>query len=230
MVEIYATKILAEEDYKAMKDGLLAILPESSRRKIHAFYRTSDAQRSLFGELLIRRLICEKLLIRNNGLTIDFEEKGKPYIQDYPIHFNMSHSGVWIVAAVASAPVGIDIEQMKRNRLDVARRFFTESEYRSLMDRPEPDRTEYFYTLWTLKESYLKAVGRGLTLSLNSFAVIWEEGEYFIDINGTFASMHLRIIPLENGYKLAVCATERGIDQSVTLLPASGYPEAFKKL
>ncbi len=230
MVEIYATKILAAEDFQSMKDILLTILPESSRRKVTAFYRASDAQRSLFGELLVRRMICEKLGMRNGDLVIGFEEKGKPFIQDYPIHFNMSHSGVWVVAAVSSAPVGIDIEQMKRNRLEVARRFFTEPEYKNLMDRPEPERTDYFYTLWTLKESYLKAVGRGLTLPLNSFTIRWEQEEYVIDINGTFEAMHVRIIPLEIGYKLAVSASESAICPAVTLLPAKGYPEAFKKL
>ena len=230
MVEIYATKILAAEDFQALKDVLLAILPESSRRKILAFYRTSDAQRSLFGELLCRRLICEKLGMHNNDLVIGYEEKGKPFIRGYPIHFNMSHSGVWVVVAVASAPVGIDIEQMKRNRLEVARRFFTEPEYKNLMDRPEPERTDHFYTLWTLKESYLKAVGRGLTLPLNSVEVIRKQEEYFIDINGTFTAMHLKIVPLETGYKLAVCTSESVIEPAVTLLQASGYPEAFKKL
>jgi 4'-phosphopantetheinyl transferase len=230
MVEIFATKILAEEEYRIMKDDLLSSLPESSRRKINAFFRASDAQRSLFGELLIRRLLCEKIGIRNSDLKIHFEEKGKPYIQNYPLHFNMSHSGVWVVAAVSAAPVGIDIEQMKRNRLEVARRFFTESEYTNLMDRPEPDRTDYFYTLWTLKESYLKALGRGLTLPLNSFAVRIQHGEYMIDINGNFAQMNLKIVPLESGYKIAICASEPEISQRVILLPANGYPEVFKKL
>jgi 4'-phosphopantetheinyl transferase len=230
MVEIYATKIFAAEEYQLFKKELLALVPEPSRRKINAFFRSSDAQRSLFGELLIRRLICEKLNIRNKDLQISFEDKGKPFIQNYPVHFNMSHSGVWVVAAISAKPVGIDIEQMKRNRLEVARRFFTEEEFQDLMDTPEPDRTDHFYSLWTLKESYLKAVGRGLTLSLNSFAVKTEQGEYLIDINGIFAKMHLRIIPLESGYKLAVCASEPGISQTVTLLPANGYPDAFRNI
>lgn len=230
MVEIYATKILPAQEYLAMKDDLLAILPEPSARKINAFFRTSDAQRSLFGELLIRRLVCEKLGIPNRDLAISFEDKGKPFVMGYPVHFNMSHSGVWVVAAVASAPVGIDIEQMKRSRLEVARRFFTEMEYMDLMNKPEPDRTEYFYTLWTLKESYLKAVGRGLTLPLNSFTVRIQHGEYMIDINGNFVMMNTRIIPLENGYKMAVCASEPQISQNVTLLPADRYPEVFNKL
>ncbi len=228
MVEIYATHILPAEEFGQVRERLLTFVPESSRRRINAFYREPDAQRSLFGELLIRCLLCEKLSIRNEILLIEYEDKGKPFIRNYPVHFNMSHSGSWIVAAFSSQPVGVDIEQIKKARLEIARRFFTENEFRDLMDATESDRSEFFYTLWTLKESYLKAVGKGLTLSLSSFAIKTDQGEYVVDINGTFADAHLRIVPLEKDYVLAVCAFEPEIAQDVKLIPAGDFPESFR--
>ncbi len=230
MVEIYATRILADEEFQRVREELLTLIPEPARKKITAFYRMADVQRSLFGELLLRRVLCEKLKIRNMDLRIDFEEKGKPFIQNYPLHFNLSHSGVWVVVAFSGQPVGIDVEQIKKNRLEVARRFFTEEEFQNLMNTPGPERSAYFYTLWTLKESYLKAIGRGLTLSLNSFNIKTVQEEYFIDINGTFANTHLRIIPLESGYKLAVCAFEPAIRQNIILLPAGEYLSSMRSI
>lgn len=230
MVELYGTKMLPSEEFRHIREHLLRFVPEPSRKKINSFYREPDAQRSLFGELLIRRLLCEKLSIRNEALQIEYEEKGKPFVRNYPVHYNMSHSGSWIVAAFSGKPVGIDVEQVKKARMEIARRFFTKSEYQNLMDAPEPARAEFFYTLWTLKESYLKAIGRGLTLSLSSFELKASQGEYVVDINGTFAEAHLQVVSLEKGYKLAVCAFEPEIRQEVIPIPANGYPEAFQKI
>ncbi|MBP6978858.1 MAG: 4'-phosphopantetheinyl transferase superfamily protein [Bacteroidales bacterium] len=230
MVELYATKLLQTEEFQQIRELLLTLVPQSSRKRINAFYREPDAQRSLFGELLIRCLLCKKLSIHNADLRIEYEEKGKPYVQNYPIHFNMSHSGSWIVAAFSGHPVGIDVEQVKKCRTGIARRFFNESEFQSLMDTPEPERSEYFYTLWTLKESYLKALGKGLTLPLSSFIIKKTQGEYLVHINGKFADVHLRIIPLEKDYVLAVCAHETEIVPKVKLFPANQFPEALHQI
>ncbi len=94
---------------------------------------------------------------------------GKPYLPDWPaVQLSLSHSGGYGVCAVSDAPVGVDVELIRPLRRDVPGRFFTPAEQAWLTGRPE----SAFFRLWTRKESFVKALGRGLTLPLNRFSVL----------------------------------------------------------
>ncbi|MGE4559572.1 MAG: 4'-phosphopantetheinyl transferase superfamily protein [Desulfobulbus sp.] len=93
---------------------------------------------------------------------------GKPFLPDLPhFHFSLAHSGKWAVCAVADHPVGVDIEPLPSmaDVVDVARRCFTQIELRHLFSLPESDRPSAFCTLWTIKESYMKATGLGFQIA-----------------------------------------------------------------
>ena len=105
-------------------------------------------------------------------LAVSIAEGGKPYLVSEPgIHFSLSHSGDWAVCAISDHPVGVDIEWCDPNRRDIASRFFHKDEIRYLNSLPPYARTDAFYSLWTLKESFVKSTGRGLDLPLRSFCV-----------------------------------------------------------
>ncbi len=103
---------------------------------------------------------------------------GKPYISGpCPMHFNLSHSGNFVLCAISDLPVGCDIESDSRKRRNIAERFFAEDEVRYLSvitDLKERDRE--FYRLWTLKESFQKLTGLGFSLPLNSFSFVFSTG------------------------------------------------------
>ena len=127
---------------------------------------------------------------------------GKPYLPGYPgLHFNLSHSGPWGVCALSKAPVGVDVELVRPLRYDLARRFFTPGEQAWLRGRPEGE----FFRLWTRKESFLKALGKGLTLPLDSFSVL----EDLLIREGTAWYFHQH--PLEGGW-LTVCCQDTGAE------------------
>lgn len=86
--------------------------------------------------------------------------------------YNLSHSGDCVLVSIAPAgeKVGCDVETVKALREPLAKRFFGREEYAWLMDRPKEERTEAFYRLWVLKESFLKATRRGMSLGLDTFA------------------------------------------------------------
>lgn len=102
---------------------------------------------------------------------------GKPaaYLgsQPAPLSFNLSHTeGVAGVAAIArpDQAIGFDLEPLSRRvDLAVADRFFTPAEAAWLRSLAEATRVEGFLRLWTLKEAFLKATGKGLTQNLASF-------------------------------------------------------------
>lgn len=102
---------------------------------------------------------------------------GRPGIANdiaQPVSFNLSHTKGLSVLAISSHPLtGVDVEHSKRqNSFEeqrLAHRFFSPSETASLLALPHPAHKERFYRLWTLKEAYIKACGKGLAIPLDHF-------------------------------------------------------------
>lgn len=100
--------------------------------------------------------------------------RGKPHITkpNTRLFFNLSHSIEWIVCAVARFPIiGIDIERCNRDVAieRLAKRFFSPQEYRDLLNFSGEAQKNRFFDYWTLKESYIKARGEGISLGLEKF-------------------------------------------------------------
>lgn len=100
--------------------------------------------------------------------------KGKPFLPDFPaVRFNFSHSGEYLALAISDSEVGLDIQETKNPHTDalkIAKRYFTETEYKSLLSCDTPEqRRSLFFLLWTIKEAYLKYLGCGLAGRMNSF-------------------------------------------------------------
>ncbi len=191
---------------KVAFDILLNYVSEDKKAQIHRFYHFEDSQRALIGNILSRYAICKNLNIKNSDLTFDKNEYGKPFLLGQnDIHFNISHSGKWVVCAVSDYPVGIDVEVIKHTEFDIAKRFFSKDEYKELQKQPDEQKQAYFYKLWTLKESYIKAVGKGLSIPLDSFTVSVENSS-IIDSSETLVDYSLFHSALDENSFYAVCA------------------------
>lgn len=90
-----------------------------------------------------------------------------------PVSFNLTHTRGLVAVAVSTVPdlaLGVDFEALDRNvDLKVADSYFGPREVAWLMACPDEDKPEGFLRLWTLKESFIKATGKGLTQDLASF-------------------------------------------------------------
>jgi 4'-phosphopantetheinyl transferase len=167
-------KLLVDRDLSQNEVSKLVSYVDFDRReRIKQFQFYESAQKCLLGDILARISICKKLNARNDSLVFGANYYGKPILLEPPgIHFNISHSGNWVVCAVANSPLGIDVENIRPVDLEVAKRFFTEEEYHFISSQEDIDKLRCFYTLWTLKESYVKYVGKGLSIAFDSFSVI----------------------------------------------------------
>jgi 4'-phosphopantetheinyl transferase len=103
---------------------------------------------------------------------------GKPFLPAFPrLGFNVSHSGSMAVLAFAwDLELGVDVEQIRRPVTDlwnIAKRFFAPAEVEDLRraGSDPDDLAEAFFRCWTRKEAYIKAVGEGLNIPLDSFRV-----------------------------------------------------------
>lgn len=207
MVEVYAIHLIPDEEFLQVSAKLMSYLPGPAQARFLRLSRGADVQRSLLGELLARYLLAGRLKIRCNDIIFVVGTNGKPAIpQGSDLHFNISHSGQWAVCAIATVPVGVDVERLRKVNPSLAERFFSPDEVAALRALPEEKQTERFIQLWTLKECFLKAIGRGLTRNLNSFSVHEHQGMYTITGDDSACDYHLRIFPLDKDYMLAACA------------------------
>lgn len=88
---------------------------------------------------------------------------GKPYLKNYPnIYFNISHSMGCIVCIISDkSPVGIDVERIRRFNEFAAKKVCTQEELSDIYSNEDSERQ--FFRYWTLKESYVKAIGKGIS-------------------------------------------------------------------
>jgi 4'-phosphopantetheinyl transferase len=123
----------------------------------------------------LRILLGRYLDIAPARIQLVYGTKGKPQLaQSGPIDFNVSHSGeLAAFAFTRGCEIGIDLEKIRliEDMLGIADRFFSSQETADLMSLPASERTEAFFRCWTRKEAYIKAVGDGLSLPLDSFRV-----------------------------------------------------------
>ena len=91
---------------------------------------------------------------------------------------HLSHSGMYVAAAFGTEDIGVDVELMRTGKQKIAQRFFAEDE-RKYLEKCWTD--EAFTGIWTRKEAYIKAVGTGIAMSLDSFSTMEEQvGEYYL--------------------------------------------------
>jgi 4'-phosphopantetheinyl transferase len=189
----------------------LRLLPDEKQQSIANYVRPVDRQRSLLAALLARHVIAERLNLSFGIVRFQPTAFGKlELVNDPRIFFNITHSGSWIGVAVDIQSVGIDIEQVRPIDLGIAKRFFSESEVADLLSLPEQKQLDYFYQLWTLKESYLKEQGSGLSQPLDNFAIRLHGGRFRLHEGGQWSNLVFFqtyvLDKLESGYKCSVCA------------------------
>jgi 4'-phosphopantetheinyl transferase len=120
---------------------------------------------------VVARGILRKLLSGFTGsdarkLRFNYGVSGKPALADRDdIHFNISHSAdLGLFAFSPDRPVGVDVENERpvRRLLDVAQRFMSDDELRTLAETPEDERNSAFLRSWVVREARLKAEGKGV--------------------------------------------------------------------
>ena len=186
--------------------SLTSTLPLPVQSKLSKISNPVNRTRSAIGELLSSWALSRFKGIKPGEAVISYGKNGKPFLESHPdIHFNISHSGEYVVCAVADHEVGIDVERVRAYNHRVAERFFSKAELADLEALEGENRLNYFFVLWTIKESYLKALGRGLTKSLSSFTVAGNGNGYYISENSETLNYAVKSLMLPGGYYLAVC-------------------------
>lgn len=228
-MEIYAVRITDISDVRLNQLCLLYNL--DNRYKIKKFINKKDKVRTLIGEILIRTIIIEKLEISNKSIKFDKNKYGKPYLKDYlDFNFNISHSGEYVLCAIDNKPIGIDVEEVKHIKYeDIAKNFFTTKEYSYIINEDFNFRLNNFYEIWTLKESYIKCLGQGLSVPLKSFNIEIEQYENIKVIeNNKYKKYTLKLFDIESTYKVVVCSLNKEISNNIIRLNQNSLINKYK--
>lgn len=197
------------------------ISPEK-QAKIHRFRKRIDALRSLIGDLIIRLILCKHYGFHNDEIKYAYQEFGKPYLPEHPdIHFNISHSGDWVVGIVSDSSVGIDIEKITEMKSDISSLVLAEDENKKLHKLHENERGPFFFELWTLKESYSKVTGKGLSEGLQELKISFNNGIISMEKNEKPIRAYFEILDCIEGYKFSLCSLSENSDKYVELIMLS---------
>ncbi len=154
-------------------DEMYEWLSPDEQERSHRFISKSLTDSYVVSHAILREILGRYLNQDPASLVFEKTPHGKPYLNGQNLTFNMTHTQGVALYAIALQPVGIDIECLSRavEVEEIAKRFFTPSEYQLLLMLPVEQRQQAFYRCWTRKEAFIKAMGEGLTYGLDKFEV-----------------------------------------------------------
>lgn len=170
-------------------------IKEESLDKIKNFCLDINQKQSMLSEIIVRCLACKYLHIENKSLKFSKNKYGKPYLKNNKnFHYNISHSEHIVCCCISDNEVGIDVEKVVPIDYEkIIERFFTQREKNYIMSHQDKA-IDRFFEIWTTKESYIKYLGRGLSLPLNEFDIFDD------DIKSIVKSFKI------NGYYISLCS------------------------
>ena len=146
-------------------DALARTLPADEKNRAASLSPVA-ARRFVVARGILRSLLAGFTGTSAQKLQFDYGRSGKPLLVNHDeIHFNISHSAdLGLFAFAPDRPVGVDVENERpvRRLLDVAHRFMSDEELRSLAETPPEERNSAFLRSWVVREARLKAEGRGV--------------------------------------------------------------------
>lgn len=156
----YFDRPLAREQWS----NYIGQIPLGFQSKVVRFRRWQDQHASLFSYLLLRQALLNLGYGSDCLQHLKYDKYGRPTIAG-EIDFNLSHSGEYVVCALLKGRQGgIDIEQIQPIDVSDFRDLMTLEEWLAITV-PEVSYRK-FYNYWTIKESVMKADGRGLAIPL----------------------------------------------------------------
>ena len=207
MIKILFIRVPSDEMYDEVFTFLQKKVSAECFDEARGFRHKGVAIRRMLGETLVGLALERYWGLLLGSYRIARGEKGKPFIADREnIFFNISHSGDYVVCAVSDSEIGVDIEKRSRARMEVAGRFFHKQEVRALEAVSGDERDRMFYDYWSVKESFLKYIGTGLTRPLNSFVVRFGENGISLQEGNKILPLHVYPCEVDAGYACYVCS------------------------
>jgi 4'-phosphopantetheinyl transferase len=195
---------------------LLSTAEQTQETRFHA---VTDRRRFLLTRTLVRTVLGRYLAIAPVSCEFSANPYGRPEIinpaaRRMGLRFNLSHTPELIALAVCvNRSLGVDVENvlLHETSLELAERYLSKDEAAALAALPAALRRERFFEYWTLKESYIKAMGMGLSLPLDQFSFhLSDDDSVSLTVHGSSTGLpcpwQFWQYRLRDHYVLALCA------------------------
>ena len=151
--------------------------PEELARR-ERYLHAPSKRRFTLCRAALRAILCGELGCENHQLAFEISHHGKPRAlvdgANAPISFNLSHSGEHgLIATAPEGRIGVDVqERSPRHDLDGRlQTVFAPKERIELARAQGADKAHLFFSLWTMKEALVKALGRGISWDFSKFEI-----------------------------------------------------------
>lgn len=208
-----------------------SLLDKNEQDKALRFVQAIHGRRYVASHGKLRLILSGYLGLPAEKITYREQAFGKPVIvikgMDHDVKFNLAHSeNKMLVAVGADDRTGVDIEvwNSKIDFVSIASICFAETERSFWNGLPECSKDEYFYRLWTRKESFVKAVGVGLGVDVSTVVSSLTGAGRFLSVPEAYGSAAAwALVDLDFGIGI-------GISAALTV-PAHSYKgHEFKRL
>ena len=161
LYQIIGLSDISEEAYNMA----LSLMPDERRQAVERLRFEDDRKRTTAGELLARRILSQCCPVRPEDVIFSRTARGKPFAVGLSAHFNVSHSGEYVLCGISDRPIGVDIQIMRPVDDRLISRVCTPRElsYVNECGITDEEKLRRFFLVWGGKEAYFKCLGTGIT-------------------------------------------------------------------
>jgi 4'-phosphopantetheinyl transferase len=196
---------------------LLSVLDGPERAKAMAFRFDQHSRLYVVAHALLRAMLSAFTGRNPSAWRFVVNSYGRPELDpqvcELPLRFNLSHTEGLAACAIALRDVGVDVEARDRPNPDdlLVYGVFSAAERAQLLTKADRDRRDHFYRLWTLKEAFAKALGRGLSLPFDRIEFSLDPIRLHADdgLCGCTADWQFRLFEPTTRHFLALAAREK---------------------
>ncbi len=170
-IEVFVASI---KDLPDAENAMITYLSYDEKLKMSSYHFATDKLRFILARYILKKQLAQYLNIDIRAISLKYTNYGKPYFKNREgIIFNISHSDDFVVVVFDTNEIGVDIQCHNIIWLDLINNlFFTENEISYLKSLEYSKQEKEFYRIWTNKEAYIKAVGLGVNMGLNSIDML----------------------------------------------------------
>lgn len=183
---------IKDYEWTSQQDKLLQLISSERRERIKRYRLVEDKMNCLYSELILRYHLFHKTDLDEKCIIFQQTKEGKPYLYNYPLYYNISHTKGGVLCAVFDDSIGIDIEKVLPAPTNIMKMCYSQEEINEVNNLHGEELDKLFYYIWTRKEAYCKWKGVGITQDLKNIKTLhnsedklfntWYQYEYCISI------------------------------------------------
>lgn len=158
-------------------DFFYGLLSDEEKKGIDKIKLQGVRDKRVTSKAIVKDIISKYLGINSDQIKYSYNRFGKPVLPEninLPcLNFNISHSeNLGIIALVKKNQIGVDVERLidLTDIDDIIILCFSKNEQRLFKDLEGLEKTRLFYKIWTGKEAFIKAVGKGFSFPLENIS------------------------------------------------------------